>query len=155
MLTAASDFTNLLNNPRPFPYMLSSVLGGWQVFTCPSHGTLATETKDLWPWKLPRRYSHSHCFFILFFLTHISLWYLKKRPLMDHNLFIFIFKKKKRSAPSKKRSGCVCNKMKPPVWTIDTCSEAKQKRLAPVRLILTSSKSHRGWMWDSRACLVP
>lgn len=61
-------------------------------------------------------------------LTHGSLWYLKKRPLMDLNLFILAFKK---SAPSKERSGCVYNKMKPPTWTIHTCTGVKQKRLLP------------------------
>lgn len=61
-------------------------------------------------------------------LTHSGLWYLKRRPLMDHNLFILVFKK---SAPSKERSGCVYNKMKPPTWTIHTCTGVKQKRPLP------------------------
>lgn len=77
-------------------------------------------------------------------LTHSSLWYLKRRPLIDHNLFIFLFQ---RSAPSKERSRCV-HKMKPLVWTIDTCTGAKGKRPVPTHLILTSSKSPRGWATD-------
>lgn len=68
-------------------------------------------------------------------LTHSSLWYLKRRPLIDYNLFIFLFQ---RSAPSKERSRCM-HKMKPPVWTIDTCTGAKGKRLVPAHPILTSS----------------
>lgn len=76
-------------------------------------------------------------------LTHSSLWYLKRRPLMDHNLFILVFKK---SAPSKERSGCVYNKMKPPTWTIHTCIGVKQKRpLPPTWFSLQAKAREDGW----------
>lgn len=60
-------------------------------------------------------------------LARRSVWYLKRRPRMDLNLFL-VFKK---SAPSKERSGHADNKMKPPTWTIHTCTGVEQKRPLP------------------------
>lgn len=76
-------------------------------------------------------------------LTHSSLWYWKGRLLMDHNLFILIFKK---SAPSKERSGCVYDQMKHLVWTMDTCAGVKQKRpLLPIWISLQAKAEEEGW----------
>lgn len=123
-------------SPRQFFYPPVNVLSNWQV--------LHAQVMAYQPSKLENFGLENHCKGIvtptgLSCLTHNSLWYLKRRPLIDHNLFIFLFQ---RSAPSKERSRCV-HKMKPPVWTIDTCTGAKGKRPVPTHLILTSSKSPR------------
>lgn len=123
-------------SPRQFFYPPVRVLSNWQV--------LYAQVMAYQPSKPENFGLENHCKGIvtptgLSCLTHNSLWYLKRRPLIDHNLFIFVFQ---RSAPSKERSRCV-HKMKPPVWTIDTCTGAKGKRPVPTHLILTSSKSPR------------
>lgn len=123
-------------SPRQFFYPPVSILSNWQV--------LHAQVMAYQPSRPENFGLENHCKGIatptgLSCLTHNSLWYLKRRPLIDHNLFIFVFQ---RSAPSKERSRCV-PKMKPPVWTIDTCTGAKGKRPVPTHLILTSSKSPR------------
>lgn len=71
-------------------------------------------------------------------LTHSSLWYLKGRPLVDHNFFISTFHKK-RSQQGKiwacvqpDETSCLNNRH---------LHRSQTKETAPTHLVLTSSKS--------------